>query len=185
LAILWLAALAVGEGLMLAYKISPGRVGNPPSRWPPECRIPRPSDCSTLVLFAHPHCPCTRATLDELAILMAGSGDQMKAHVLFVKPHAFPDGWERTDLWRNAAGIPGVTAWSDPDGVEARHFQATTSGQILLYDAGGRLRFRGGITRARGHAGDNPGREAILAALWEGGADSRETAVFGCPLFDE
>ena len=42
---------------------------------------------------------------------------------------------------------------------------ATTSGHVLLYDAGGVLRFAGGITDGRGHEGDNAGLDAALALL--------------------
>jgi hypothetical protein len=108
----------------------------------------------------------------------------VSAHVFFLKPTSVPDDWERTDLWRSAASIPGVQVWADPDGAEARRFHAATSGLALLYDGDGRLRFCGGITRARGHAGDNPGREALRALLLEGGPGPTQTPVFGCPLFE-
>jgi hypothetical protein len=59
-----------------------------------------------------------------------------------------------------------------------------TSGQVLLYDASGRLRFRGGIRPSRGHEGDNTGRRALEALLLgDGAAPPLSTAVFGCPLF--
>jgi len=67
--------------------------------------------------------------------------------------------------------------------VEARRFGVETSGQTLLYDAGGRLIFSGGITGSRGHAGDNAGEAALVALLTSGQADRRATSVFGCPLF--
>ena len=52
----------------------------------------------------------------------------------------------------------------DDDGAEARRFGAETSGQTLLYDARGALAFSGGITGARGHAGDNAGRASLRRA---------------------
>jgi hypothetical protein len=54
----------------------------------------------------------------------------------------------------------------------------------LLYSAGGERLFSGGITFARGHAGDNAGRAAIEA--WSTGSPPgyRETPVFGCPIID-
>ncbi len=53
----------------------------------------------------------------------------------------------------------------DADGREARHFGAATSGQTLLYDERGTLVFSGGITGARAHAGDNVGRQSLVALL--------------------
>jgi hypothetical protein len=58
-----------------------------------------------------------------------------------------------------------------------------TSGQTFLYDARGTLLFSGGITGARGHAGDNAGRASIVALLNRAGAATTSTNVFGCSLF--
>lgn len=107
------------------------------------------------------------------------------AYVLFLKPAGFNDNWEKTDIWQSAAGIPGVKPIIDYDGVEAGRFHGTTSGQTFLYDAEGRLLFSGGITIARGHAGDNAGRSAIVSLVNTGTAGQTETPVFGCPLFDD
>jgi hypothetical protein len=115
---------------------------------------------------------------------MAHSQGRLTAYVLFLKPEGFSEDWERTDLWRSAASIPGVTAMLDDQGVEANRFHAATSGQTLLYDAAGVLLFSGGITVSRGHSGDNAGEAAIVSLVNSGAADFTETSVFGCPLFD-
>ena len=59
-----------------------------------------------------------------------------------------------------------------------------TSGQTLLYDEDGRLAFSGGITGARAHAGDNLGRQSLVALLNREPAKRSATNVFGCPLFN-
>ena len=71
----------------------------------------------------------------------------------------------------------------DDGGAEARAFGVETSGQTLLYDAAGKLRFNGGITGSRGHAGDNAGRKALVALIGETAPDRNGASVFGCPLF--
>jgi hypothetical protein len=58
-----------------------------------------------------------------------------------------------------------------------------TSGQTVLYDNEGALLFSGGITGARGHAGDNAGRTSLVELLNRGAAGRSRTSVFGCPLF--
>jgi hypothetical protein len=116
---------------------------------------------------------------------MAQSQGRLEAYVLFLKPAGFADDWEKTDLWQSAAGIKGVKPIVDYDGVEAHRFHAQTSGQTVLYDAEGRLLFSGGITVARGHAGDNAGRSAIVSLVNAKIAEKTETPVFGCPLFDD
>jgi hypothetical protein len=54
----------------------------------------------------------------------------------------------------------------------------------LLYDSHGDLLFAGGITSARGHSGDNSGREAIIQILNNQTEEHQGTPVFGCPIFD-
>ena len=179
----WLAMICVGMWFLKDYEISPGVAAAAPERWPADTRLRRDDARPTLVMLAHPHCPCTRASIGELARLMTQARDRVTAYVLFVKPPNFSEGWEQTDLLRSAAAIPGVTVVRDDNGVEANRFHAATSGQTMLYDAQGRLMFRGGITSARGHAGDNAGRTAIVSLLTEGEVGQKETAVFGCPLF--
>lgn len=182
---LWLLLVGSGLAVLWAYENTPGAAGKPPVLWPVESRIQRAQDKATLVMLAHPHCPCTRASIGELALLMAHSEGHLTAYVLFLKPEGFSEQWEQTDLWQSAASIPGVNVLIDDEGIEARRFHATTSGQANLYDTGGRLLFSGGITGARGHSGDNAGRSAIESILNAGAADRSETLVFGCPLFDE
>lgn len=133
-------------------------------------------------MLAHPHCPCTRASLGELAQIMAERHGKLNAYVLFMKPGGSGADWDETDLRRSAAQIPGVTVVSDLDGVEAQHFGAKTSGHAFLFGADGRLLFSGGITASRGHAGGNAGESAILAAISDGSRQSSHTMVFGCSL---
>jgi hypothetical protein len=164
------------------YKNTPGTLALASVDWPAEVRLARSTGRPTLVMLAHPHCPCTRATMSELARLMTDGGGRVDAHVLFLKPSEMADGWERTDIWRRAESIPGVRVASDIDGREAARFGATVSGQVLLYDPAGRLLFRGGITGARGHEGDNTGRRQLATLIRTGTAASRESRVFGCSL---
>ncbi len=180
---LWVLMICTGIGILRSYDSTPGVASAALEQWPADSPLRHAEDRATLVMLAHPHCPCTRASLGELARLMAQAQGRVKAYVLFVKPSEFPDGWEQTDLLATASAIPGVTVVRDDEGVEAGRFRAATSGQTMLYDARGGLLFSGGITRARGHEGDNAGRSAIVALLNTGEAGQTGTPVFGCPLF--
>jgi hypothetical protein len=181
-AALWLAVCAAGFWVLIRYQTTPGKAGSLPAAWPAASVIRPSPGLHTLVLFAHPQCPCTRATIDGLAWTMARSRGKIAAYALFTKPSAFPDGWEKSDLWQKASAIPGVKALSDADGAEARLFGAETSGQVALYDPKGRLAFRGGLTGARGHFGDNPGRDAVLSLIQLERTGKAESLVFGCSL---
>jgi hypothetical protein len=178
----WVLAVAAGAVAMSNYENKPGRTGPPQARWPVESRIPRSLALPTLVVFAHPHCACTRATIGELELLMTRCLGRAAVFVVFLKPENFSDGWAETDLWESAKAIPGVTVLRDDDGAEAKRFHAAISGYSVLYDTRGELLFAGGITFARGHAGDNAGRSALVALI-EGRTAEKATPVFGCPLF--
>jgi hypothetical protein len=181
----WLAAIGAGGFVLLRYENAPGSTGQTPSQWPEGAKISPDPTRFTLMMFAHPRCPCTRASVGELNRLLARSQGRIAAKVLFLSPSTEPAGWDRTGLWRDAASIPGVGVFDDVDGQEARRFGAETSGYVVLFDPRGRLLFRGGITSARGHAGDNAGEDAILALA--GGTETamNKTAVFGCSLQNE
>jgi hypothetical protein len=180
---IWLVAIGAGLAGLLSYENRPGASLSAPPEWPHDSRIQQDKDRPTLVMLAHPHCPCTRASIGELARLMTEANGRLSAYVLFVKPEIFSTEWEKTDLWESAGLIPGVRVMKDDAGVEARRFHALTSGQTVLYDKNGKLLFSGGITSARGHAGDNPGRSAIVSLVETGEANQRHTDVFGCALF--
>src|SRR5579864_2405195 len=107
--VVWLIAVAGGMRAMLNYENTPGTAGDPPATWPSQSRIPRAAGLPTIVVMGHPKCPCTRATIGELAALMARLHNRAQAVVVLVRPHGTPDGWDDTDLRRSAAEIPGVT----------------------------------------------------------------------------
>jgi hypothetical protein len=179
---LWVVACVVGMAALAHYSMTPGLAGHPPQAWPADSRLVRPAGQYMFVLALHPHCPCSRATLEELDGIMAHCRGGMAARVLFVEPPGLTDSWVKTDLWRHALRIPGVSAVLDVQGVEAKRFGALTSGQSALYSPKGELVFQGGITGARGHAGDNAGFDAVLAHVSGTAVGPASTPVFGCPL---
>ena len=180
-AIIWIAAVAFGGRILFQYENRPGRVGALPPEWP-SAYIERATDRPTLVMLAHPHCPCTAASVGQLAQVMARLQGKVAAYVLFVRPKEAGSDWEETNLRRSAEAIPGVKVVFDPDGVEAGRFGAETSGHTLLFGADGHLLFSGGLTAARGHAGDNAGERALLALLNNQTPAQTRTLVFGCSL---
>jgi hypothetical protein len=183
---LWLPAVSYGIHVMWSYATTPGLPAEPPRLWPGGEPIQRHQGQATLLLFAHPQCACTRASLGELAILMAHAQGKLEAAVFFYRPTSEDSSWVRTDLWRTAAAIPGVHAFEDRDARIAKHFGVFTSGEALLYNAKGLLLFEGGITAYRGHSGDNAGRTAITTLLHDVFPSTSSvpvtTPVFGCSL---
>jgi hypothetical protein len=176
---LWIVLVGVGAYQCYAFETTPGLTGLAPASWPADSALVRSTATATLVMFALADCSCTEATLVEVSGVLAELSGPPTTVVLFTGK-ADP----RTSAnWRAAARIPGATVRRD-DGSEARRFGARTSGQVLVYDEHGVLRFSGGLTGSRGHVGDNVGRSAVLAALQ--GRDSVAThGVFGCALENE
>jgi hypothetical protein len=185
LGVCWLGAAAFGLIGLMRYDNRSGPAADAPASWPTESAISLATDRPTLVMLAHPRCDCTRASLGELAELLARSPERPRAFVVFIKPRVVPSGWEQTELWAAAARIPDVTVVRDDSGVEAGRFGTVTSGQTLLYDTDGRLAFSGGITAARGKSGNSVGRTTLIDLLAErpGARSMTSSPVFGCSLF--
>jgi hypothetical protein len=185
LATVWLAACAAGLWVVWSWDNNPGESARAQVRWPADSTLTRDPAGPTLVMLVHPQCTCSRASLSELAELLARARPRPKTLLLFLKPSGVDEGWERSDLWQTASRLEGVTVVRDDNGALAARFGAATSGQTFLYDARGTLQFSGGITGARAHAGDNAGRSSLVALLNASGAPAvSRTSVFGCPLFD-
>jgi hypothetical protein len=170
---------------LVRYSNTPGVLADAPLRWPAGASVHPKTGLLSLLIFAHPRCPCSDATIGELALIMAQAHGRVDAFVLVYTPRIGGNDFAQTQLAHDAESIPGVHLIDDPDGAESRRFGAVTSGQTLFYDARGALLFSGGITASRGHAGGNYGRSAVLSLLETGHAPRRTTPVFGCSIRGE
>jgi hypothetical protein len=175
----WVAGLLAGFAALERYQALPGAVG----ATPPTFSQAAPTGRSRLWMFVHPHCPCTRTSLSELARVSTNIPSKTDVEVVLVKPEGVAPHWEQSSLARVAATLPGVTVTVDADGQRARKLGARTSGHVVVYDGDNRLVFSGGITRGRGHAGDNVGSRSIAEFLGGRPVSTSVCAVYGCPLF--
>lgn len=184
LGLLWISVVAGGLEAITRYEYTPGTAAGAPANWPSASRIARQEGRFTLVLFAHPECPCTRASLAELGRLLTRLEGRVNTSIQFRKPGMELEEARATPLWRTAAGISGVALALDDAGEQMRVFGAAVSGQAMLYDPSGRLVFSGGITGARGHEGANAGIEAVERFVLGRAAQGSplRTPVFGCSL---
>jgi hypothetical protein len=179
----WGLAVVAGMSYLVRYQMTPSALGlEAPTHWPAGLTFGRDTTKATLVMTLHPQCPCSRASLSELEQVMARSAGRLDVRILFVHPKNSPADWLDTDLWRQAKAMPNVTVMLDPDGRDSAAFGATVSGQVMLYDASGALRFSGGITDGRGHEGDNVGMLAVLSLVRDGKSNVSNTPVYGCSL---
>ncbi len=181
----WGSILLAGVVLVADRDHRPAAIRDVPADWPSGTRLLRSPDRATLLVFAHPHCPCTRATLRELEYVLSRSENLAAVHVLLCIPEGAPNDFGKTSLREQALAIPDVILSEHATSQEARLFGAETSGEILVYHPAGQLLFRGGITGSRGHEGANAGRDALLACLHDPSREFLTTPVFGCSLFDD
>jgi hypothetical protein len=173
-----------GIALLFTFDQTAGAVSAVPVQWPSSSAIERPGANGALLVFVHPGCSCTVATLHEIATLSAGRNSQSRrlaTTVLFYRPRNSK--WLPGSLWSKVEGeIPGAHPVWDDDGREARLFGARTSGYALLYGANGDLLFDGGVTGSRGHEGGNLGIDRLRTAVDTGRPAPRGSLVFGCAL---
>jgi hypothetical protein len=177
-------ATAVGFYLLLGFNGTAAPQHSAPAVWPAASEIALHPGKPAVLVFLHPLCPCSRATLHELdrvLSLLFPAAPHPDIHLLFVRSAQTPE-WNGGDLWRDATGVRGAVSQWDEGGREAARFRALTSGAVLLYGAHGNLLFQGGITGARGHEGDNLGASHLLAALETGRRAGPLSQVFGCAL---
>lgn len=183
---LWVAGLGLGMRTLRAYGTSEGGEGAFALRYPQDSQIKvSAADRPSLLVFLHPECPCSRATLEELDHLLASVPKKPEVYVVFVVPKGWSTPRAKSALWLRASRMTGVTPVMDREGQEAKRFGALTSGQVYAYSPSGALAFSGGITPMRGHSADNPGRDLLRKYLLDGGEvkDVARWKVFGCALF--
>jgi hypothetical protein len=185
LGLVWAIVAASGLGWLMKYQMTPGKAAAALVAWPGAGVLKLAADRPTLLMFVHPECSCSRASIGELQELMTVCKDRVAAHVLFFKPGNQSEDWSHTDLWNDAHAIGGVEVGIDLDGRLARIFGAKTSGQVLVYTPQGRLTFSGGITDGRGHFGDNAGLDAAMAIVRcsvPAASDVVTSNVYGCEI---
>lgn len=179
----WVLALGVGAHQLMVFSSTPAVVSAGLERWPASLAASARRK-PLLVMFLHPHCACSRASISELAGVMAAARGALDARVYVLRVSGAEEGWAQTDLVESVRRIPGVEAIADFDGLAARDLRATVSGETSLYAPDGRRVFHGGLTAARGHEGDNAGTRSVLAWLANPARSPRTTPVFGCYLHE-
>ena len=179
----WGIACAVGFTLLLRYSNTPGKQSEPSHASALPIDLIDPGGRPTLVMYAHPRCPCTRASFSELERLQTLTENTLALRVVFFEPAEVASSWRQTDLWRRAENLPHAQVIPDPDGRITHAAGARTSGTVALYDSGGGVLFWGGLTSSRGHEGTNLGHLALLDISKGMAPRAVRTEVYGCALF--
>lgn len=176
----WGLACAAGLSLFWQYK-GTGQQPSAVNTWPHDTGIQLEGQEPTLLMFLHPRCPCTRASLQELERVLREAGKAGATFVVY-QPEEAELGWQVSPLIEAIRAWPEAKIVWDERGEIAAKFGAATSGQVQLYRPNGACLFNGGITRMRGHEGINAASEQLLAALQGKQSTLAPTAVYGCAL---
>lgn len=180
----WTCAIGAGLQQIWKYGNTPGAASAAPSAWPGSSTVALQPGQTTLVMFIHPRCTCTRASLLELQEIVSQSHDAVSVWILLLEPEGAGSDWDSTFVVDRARFIRGARLATDYAGIEAARFGASTSGHVVVYDAAGKLQFSGGITGARGHVGANEGQRSVAALLTGAPPPRHEHPTFGCGFDD-
>ena len=183
----WGVAVSGGFSALLVYSHTPGENGEAPGEWPAGTQIPRTEGSLELLMFVHPRCVCTEASLDELTEVVQRASRDVHTTVVLVNLEPVDQEWVDGSIREKLADRSTMVEFIDAGGEEMQRFGIATSGHVLLYDADGRQLYSGGVTGSRGHVGDNAGHDRLSQLLDASQPLERalSTPVFGCSFFHE
>lgn len=185
----WFGAAASAWYAITAFGFSGQRLADEETRaiWPEESSISHSPLRPTLLLFLHPRCACSRATVEELERLytLVPEASLPSTTVVASAPRAVGEEWWSSSLLARTARLPNVRMVYDAGGVETARFGAQVSGTVLLYHVDGRRLYAGGVTMARGHDGHNAGIQAVADLLVNSESQVAPIPVFGCKVVRE
>lgn len=178
--LMWTGALALGFYVMLRHEfnaLSPmPSAGTAPSALLDDRSI-------SMTVAIHPHCPCSKASVEEISKICGLIPTPPKMTVLAFKPGGEADAWTQTPILAKLEAL-GANIVVDTDGKAARELGMNVSGQVRLHSPRGDLVYSGGVTGSRGHVGDNTGKKAVLGHLRGAHSEVRSAPAFGCSLFE-
>ena len=144
----------------------------------------RTSKSPSILLFVHPRCPHSIATVRQLRNILLRENYEINIRLSVLCPPDCRDDWYETSLLEEARRIQGIQVVLDYGGTLTKRYGALTSGMLLFYNDRNQLVFQGGITPTLGHEGDCPGRHSLEQALAGETPKQAQSQVFGCQLFE-
>jgi hypothetical protein len=185
--IIWTACVFFGMQSMMKFDFESQLSSRPPEKFPLTIKE---NNLPVLYLILHPRCPCSSVSLDAFSQILLRTEGKVRASIFFVKPNSkLPQNWMQSDLWKKAQALKGVEVSIDDGGKIAKTFDAQTSGQVLLYDNDGKLRYAGGLNEARGQKASGLIEDKIVWLIenkfnLQSGTSARTSPALGCPLHD-
>lgn len=181
LGLAWFGAAILGWSAMLQHTYQPQPTEKPASQWP-KTKLAVKTDGVRIVVFAHPFCPCTQATLNSLDESLSRLPSHTSLHIVFCTAGFDDQQVALSQTMAFARRIPQVDVYCDEDGEETRLFGAKVSGEVFAFDFHGRRVFHGGVTVGRGHRGESAGQKMLERLVLGQSVSVGSTRVFGCAL---
>lgn len=176
---IWLSAVIGSSWILHRYEATPGGTAARPTPKPPQ------KLANALLVFAHPQCPCTQASLQNVERFHRDH-PEIRAELVLVIPKGAPKEFAEGPTLQWHRKNPWATLVRDEQGAMARSYGATTSGHVIYIDETGRTRFNGGVTRGRGLVGDSTALRNLYQAVSVNGAKlAQNGSVFGCSLLGD
>src|SRR5262245_23838205 len=105
----WALAIVIGFWSLVKYEVSPGRAAAAGIDWPSTGELVLAHGQPTLIMAVHPECPCSKASMEDLAELVARYPNRLNCYILFVPVGPITaDDCRKSDLWAAAAAISDV-----------------------------------------------------------------------------
>lgn len=179
---LWALLLAAGAGALSLYEFKGSVPTGLADQWPDNPAIRLDAERPTLLMFLHPRCPCSAASIAQLDRVLSRYSGRFRVYILFARPSGVPEDWDDGTNIEAARRLPDSTLLIDPEGALAQRFGARHSGMVQAFDREGNRLFSGGITASRGHLGDSLGSLSLLDIGAGKAPGVAATPVFGCSL---
>jgi hypothetical protein len=176
--LLWLGAVLVSWNALLrhTYQTS-AEVNQSETR-----KSVSSSEKYRVIVFAHPFCPCTRATLNKLDESLTRFPAGVSIRVIFSTFGLPVSAVSSSAIVAQARRLKGVEVESDNSGTKASEFNAKVSGEVFAFNRQGSCVFHGGLTSGRGHQGESIGQRELELRVCENVNEPYIGPVFGCTL---
>jgi hypothetical protein len=132
----------------------------------------------TLIMVVHPDCPCSKASLRNLAAILDATRLPVRAEIVGAVPPGYDGPMRNLALARGI--VKSELVIMDADRA-LQTYGARTSGHLFVYDPDQDLVYSGGLTPARG-AEDAMSSMRWFNVLVRQGAIASSAPTFGCSL---
>lgn len=180
--VVWGVTVFLGMQMLTSYSLDAIQAPTIPTQWPCDTNIERLIGQHQLLVFLHPKCSCSKATVTELHKALQNSKRSIAVTAVFFAPTGALANWTHGDLWDSCSQNFDGQCFTDSAGRESTRFGVQTSGHVMLFDEDGAQQFSGGVTSSRGHVGDNLGSNLIVQLLNGDTINTVEPPVFGCQI---